>query len=115
MYRHHFSRIYSVFGNDDIPSQVADSDYFISSFHSAFLDFIDACIYVLVTASVERCSMHMNDKRLSGKSFSRDSGHVCKPVMGMNHIEFPFSGHGDGSAYHGITGHFLHKVGAVFP
>ncbi len=58
--------------------------------------------------------MHMDDQRLAGEFLGGDTGIIGEPVVRMDDIELILALQGDGAAHHGIAGHFLHEVGAVF-
>ena len=86
MHRGHFCRIYSVFFNNGLAGQIADGDDVVGLIHAIF--FNSEHRWVDITAgAVEVGGMYMDHERLSGHLLCVDSGGICEPVVGVDHIE----------------------------
>ena len=57
--------------------------------------------------------MHVDYERLAGQLLGRDSGEVCKPVVGVYDVKLALMFHSYRTSDLGVAAHLLKKVGAV--
>ena len=109
----HLRRIDVVLVDHDASGQVADGHDTVCGKHPPGLDVQDTGVDVLLVPPVVGCGMDMDHQWLAGQLLGGNSGKVCKPVVGVDDIEFVLVLHGYRSADHCVTGNLLHEVGAI--
>ena len=114
MHGNDLGRVDMIFVNHDIPGKVTHGNDPVGRKHSAGLDVKHAGIDMFLVAAVIRSRVNVNDKRFAGQFLCGNSGEICEPVVSVDDIKLILVLKGNGASDHCISGHFFHKVGAVF-
>ena len=96
--------------NDNIAGVVAHGNNTVCRHHAATFNIEHAGINVFA-ATVKFGGVYVNDQGFAAYLLGGNTGHVGKPIVGVNHVELMLRGHGGG--HHRIAFHLFHQVLAI--
>ena len=96
--------------NNNIAGVVAHGNNAVGRHHAATFDIKHAGIDVFA-ATVKFGGVYVNHQGFAAYLLGGNTGHVGKPIVGVNHVELMLRSHGGG--HHRIAFHLFHQVLAI--